>query len=46
MQSFQKRDKWKGTTNIIYQYTASGLTGLFTGQYKTEDYGTFTGVKY
>ena len=25
---------------------ASGLTGLFTGQYNTEDYGTFTGVVY
>ena len=25
-------------------YKASGLTGLFTGQFNTEDNGTFTGV--
>ena len=31
---------------IKYQYKASGLTSLFTGQYNTEDYGTFTGGIY
>ena len=32
--------------NIIYQYKASGLTGLFIGQYNSKDYGTFTGGIY
>ena len=27
-------------------YKASGLTGLFTGQCNTEDYGTFSGDKH
>ena len=30
----------------MYKYKASGVTGLFTGQYNAEEYGTFTGVKY
>ena len=29
---------------IKYLYKASGFTGLFTGQFNTEDYGTFTDV--
>ena len=28
---------------IICSYRASGFTGLFAGQYNTEDYGIFTG---
>ena len=30
--------------DIIYLYKASGFTGLFTGQFYTEDYSTFTDV--
>ena len=30
-------------TIIKHKYKASGLTGIFSGQYNANDYGTFTG---
>ena len=29
---------------ILYQYKASGFTGLFAGQFNTEDHSAFTNV--
>ena len=33
-------------SSIIFNYKASGFTGLFTGQFNTEYYSAFTDVIY